>query len=74
MIRGEPFGDYASGFLLNDATWSGEGPLFVRYVEGEDRRRLLAAFPGRRLWIVDGASRAGGAPRLVAGPEAGGGG
>ena len=68
LIRGDRFSDYAAGFALNPPTWSGEGTLFLRHVEGDDLERLRRAYPGRRTWFVEGASRAGGVPRLIGGP------
>jgi 4-amino-4-deoxy-L-arabinose transferase-like glycosyltransferase len=68
LIRGDVFSDFSPGLILNPPGFEGPGPLYFRWVGGEDLSVLRNRFPDRRVWVVDGASLAGGQPRVVSGP------
>lgn len=68
LIRGDVFSDYSPGLILNPPGLDGSGPLYFRWVDGEDLAALRDRFPGRRLWIVDGPSITGGRPSVASGP------
>jgi 4-amino-4-deoxy-L-arabinose transferase-like glycosyltransferase len=68
LIQGEVFSDHSAGLILNPPALEGPGPLYFRWVEGEDLSALRTRFPGRRVWIVQGSSMTGGPPHVVSGP------
>ena len=45
-----------------------ERPVYAGDRGAAERAQLLAAYPGRAVWIVDGPSLTGGAFRVRAGP------
>jgi hypothetical protein len=67
LVRGQRHPDYASAVILNPLDLSAAGPVFA-WDCGGVRAELVAAFPGRRFWRVDGPSVTGDGYRVVAGP------
>jgi len=68
FIRGPRYPDYESASVSNPIDLSSSAPVFVRDVSPSVRQELIEAFGDRRVWVVDGPSRANGEYRLVAGP------
>lgn len=69
LVRGHRHPDYASAAVYNPIDLHEEGvPVFAWDRGPESRTRLVAAYPARRFWIVDGPSLTGGGYRVVAGP------
>jgi len=72
LIRGRKFPDYASAAVLNPLDLQAAQPVYAHDAGPETRRRLVAAFPDRPVWIVDGPERTDGGYSIVAGPLAAG--
>jgi len=68
LIRGEEHPDYQSAWIYNPLNFEGDAPIYAHDKNAEIRGRLLNAYPDRKIWIVDGPTRAGGVYRIVEGP------
>jgi len=68
LIRGRRHPDWASAVVYNPLRTDGPAPLMAWDRGDSTRAKLLAQFPGRPVWLVDGPSLTGGAYRVVAGP------
>ncbi len=68
LIRGREFPDYASAAMLNPIDLDAPQPVYAHDASPVARRDLVAAFPDRPVWIVDGPERTGGGYAIVAGP------
>lgn len=71
LVRGDRHPDYASAVVYNPVDSGGDAPLFAWDRSGTLRRALVAAYPDRRFWLVDGPTVSGDGYRVVAGPLTG---
>jgi hypothetical protein len=65
FVRGARHPDYASAAIYNPIDLSADVPIFVWDRGPEIARRVLEAFPGRTIHILDGPTRTGGGFRVV---------
>jgi hypothetical protein len=68
VIRGREMPDYAGAAAFNPLDVRAGGPVYVRAPDPETAQALVAAYPDRPIWVVDGPSRTGEGYRVVAGP------
>lgn len=69
LIRGEfEQADYRSGWIYNPVNFEGDVPLYAWDKSPEIRRELMAAYPEREVWVVEGPTLSKGAYRIVCGP------
>ena len=68
LIRGNRHPDFASAAVYNPVDPGGELPVYAWDRGGDIRRRLVAAYPGRRFWIVNGPTLTGRGYEVAAGP------
>ena len=68
LVRGSRHPDYASAATYNPIDLHAAAPLYAWDATPQIRADLLAAYPDRPVWIVDGPTLTGGAYRVVAGP------
>ncbi len=68
LVRGERFPDYASAIVQNPINLHGSQTIYAWDPSDAVRAETLRAFPGRRVWIVDGPTRTGSGYRVVQGP------
>jgi hypothetical protein len=54
--------------VYNPIDLRAEAPIFAWDRDGETRRRLLTAYPGRPVWLVNGPSVTGRGFEVAAGP------
>jgi len=71
LVRGRRHPDYASAAVYNPLDLSGPDPIFAWDRGPEVRSRLVAAFPGRSFYIVDGPTLTGRGYEVTAGPLTG---
>ncbi len=71
LVRGNRHPDYASAVVYNPMTFDSPAPLFVWDRGDSVRTSLVAAYPGRQFWVVDGPTITGDGYRIVAGPLSG---
>lgn len=68
FVRGNRHPDYASAVVLNPIDFSSRDTVYAWDRSAEVRDAVLAAFPGRRVWLVDGPSITRNGYRVAAGP------
>ncbi|HEX9562510.1 MAG TPA: glycosyltransferase family 39 protein [Gemmatimonadaceae bacterium] len=68
LVRGRRHPDYASAAIYNPIDLRADAPLYAWDAAPDIRTRLLAAYPDRSVWILDGPSLTGGGYRVAAGP------
>jgi hypothetical protein len=68
LVRGERHPDYASAAIYNPLDLTARKPLFAWDRNAEARKQVLAAYPDRRIWLVDGPSITKRGFAVVAGP------
>jgi len=68
LVRGKRFQDYMSAAVYNDAVLQEGTTIFAWDRDADVRERLLAAFPQRSVWLVDGPTVTGTGFRLAGGP------
>jgi len=68
LIRGLRFPDYMSAAVYNVPLLRDESNIFAWDRSLEIRRQVLAAFPGKRVWLVDGPSVTQQGYKIVKGP------
>jgi 4-amino-4-deoxy-L-arabinose transferase-like glycosyltransferase len=68
LIRGNRHPDFASAAVYNPVDLGRELPVYAWDRGGDIRRRLVAAYPGRRFWIVNGPTLTGRGYQVAAGP------
>lgn len=71
LIRGNRHPDYASAVVYNPLTVDSPAPLFAWDRSAATRAALVAAYPARTFWVVDGPSITGDGYKVVAGPLTG---
>jgi 4-amino-4-deoxy-L-arabinose transferase-like glycosyltransferase len=69
LVRGEAMPDYASAAVYNPVDMYARAPIYARLVGPETRAQLVAAYPGRPIWVVDGPSITGAGYSVVEGPR-----
>jgi hypothetical protein len=68
LIRGERHPDYASAGAYNPIDLQGPGPIYAWDRDPAVRAQVLAAFPDRPVWVIDGPRRTSAGYVVVAGP------
>ncbi len=68
LVRGRRHPDYASAAALNPVDPRADAPVFAWDRDPEVRRRVVEAYPDRRVFLVDGPTVTGDGYRLIAGP------
>ena len=68
LVRGREMPDYASAAIYNPVDFTADAPIYAFDKSADLRARLLAAFPDRPIWVVEGPSLSGSGFRVVAGP------
>jgi len=68
LVRGARHPDYASAAVYNPLELSGHAPVFAWDRDPATRQALLAAFPDRPVWILNGPTVTGTGYQLSAGP------
>jgi 4-amino-4-deoxy-L-arabinose transferase-like glycosyltransferase len=70
LLRGESFPDYASTIVYNPLDLASNQPIYAWERDDSVVRELMAAYPNRPVWIVDGPTRTHSGYRVIAGPLA----
>ncbi len=71
LIRGAAsHPDFAAAAIYNPLDWHAPQPIYAWDRSPAARAGLLAAYPDRPVWLVDGPSITGGSYRVAAGPLA----
>lgn len=68
LIRGERFPDYASAAVYNPVDLTSDTPIYAWDRDPETRERVLAAFPDRPVWIINGPTITGRGYEIAADP------
>jgi hypothetical protein len=68
LIRGESPADYASAAIYNPLDFQEAEPIYAWDRGAEVRAQVLAAYPDRKVWLVDGPSITKQGYKVVAGP------
>lgn len=68
LINGDRHPDYASAVHYNPLDLRADAPVYAWDRDAEVRRRVLAAFPDRPVWKVDGPCITGRSYSIAAGP------
>jgi hypothetical protein len=68
LVQGDSFPDYASAWVYNPLDPYAEAPVYARDQDPEIRAQVLAAYPERSVWIVNGPSKTGGAFKVAGEP------
>jgi hypothetical protein len=68
LITGQRHPDYHAVSMLNPIEPTAPGPWFAWDGRSGTKARLEAAYPGRRLWVIEGPSKTGGGYRVVERP------
>jgi hypothetical protein len=70
LIRGKAHPDYASAFAYNPVDFHAHLPIYAWDRSSDVRAKLIAAYPDRPVWIVNGPSITGNGYKVIAGPLA----
>jgi len=70
FIRSADREDYQSAFSLNPSTLSGSGTIYLWDRNPGARGAIVAAFPGRTIWVVERGTTPGDTLAVTAGPLA----
>ncbi len=68
LVRGNRHPDYASAAIYNPLDLQADAPIYVWDTTPEVRSRVLAAYPDRPVWVVNGTTITHGRFQVVAGP------
>ena len=68
LVRGNAQPDYASAFPYNPTNFSADVPIYAWDRGPELQAKLVAAYPNRPVWIVNGPSITGNGYKVIAGP------
>jgi len=68
LIQGEGHPDYVSAAVYNPLDLQADAPIYAWDRSPEVRQQVLAAYPDRPVWLVDGPAVTGGKFRVTAGP------
>ncbi|MEQ1857767.1 MAG: glycosyltransferase family 39 protein, partial [Longimicrobiales bacterium] len=72
FIRGDRHPDYASAAFYNPLDWNADAPIYAWDRSPSARREVLAAYPDRAIWFVEGPTVTGSGYRVAEGPFAAG--
>jgi hypothetical protein len=70
LVRGSQHPDFDSAMVYNPLDLHAEAPIYAWDRDPETRRKLLLAYAGRPVWLVNGPSITGRGFEVVAGPLA----
>ncbi len=68
LVRGDQDPDYASAIVYNPLDLQAPLPIYVWDRDASTRAQILAAYPNRPVWLVDGPTVTGRGFVVVAGP------
>jgi predicted secreted protein len=68
LVRGNRHPDYSSAAIYNPLDLRADAPIYVWDTTREVRSRVLAEYPGRPVWVVNGTTITHGRFEVVAGP------
>lgn len=68
LVRGDWHPDYMSAWVYNPLDWDSAGPVYAWDRNEAVRAKVLAAYPNRPVWILDGPSRTGDGFKVVGVP------
>lgn len=68
LIRGDRHPDFASAGAYNPLDLRGGGPIYAWDRDPDVRAEVLAAYPEKPVWVLDGPTRTQGGYAVVAGP------
>lgn len=68
LVRGDRFPDYASAAVHNPIDLSGPSTIYAWDRDESVRAAAIGAYPGRRIWLVEGPSLTGAGYRVTEGP------
>jgi 4-amino-4-deoxy-L-arabinose transferase-like glycosyltransferase len=68
LVRGRRHPDYHSAAIYNPLDWDADATIYAWDSSPETRRAVLAAYPDRDVWVVEGPSSTGHGYRVVEGP------
>ena len=68
LVRGNSHPDYASAAIYNPLDWHADATIFAWNRSPEVARQILAAYPDREVWLVNGPSVTGADYQVAAGP------
>lgn len=68
LVRGEARPDYASAAIYNPVDLQEEAPIYAWERDENLRSRVLAAYPDRQVWVVEGPSVTQAGYQVVSGP------
>jgi hypothetical protein len=68
LVRGDRHPDYASVFTYNPLDLRSDGPIYAWDKDPAVRQQVVAAYPDRPVWFVDGPCITGRGYELVSGP------
>ncbi|MEO7041285.1 MAG: glycosyltransferase family 39 protein [Gemmatimonadaceae bacterium] len=68
LVRGNRHPDYASAAIYNPLDLHADAPIYAWDRDASTRAAVLAAYPDRKVWIVDGPTVTGSGYRVVRGP------
>lgn len=68
LVRGNRHPDFASAGAYNAIGLQGDGPIYAWDQSAAVRAEILAAFPDRPVWVLDGPTRTSAGYEVVAGP------
>jgi len=69
LVRGDWHPDYMSAWVYNSLDWNAAGgPVYAWDRSDEVRAKVLAAYPDRPVWVLEGPTRTGAGFKLVGVP------
>lgn len=68
LVRGNRHPDYASAAIYNPLDLHADAPIYAWDRDAPTRAAVLAAYPDRKVWIVDGPTVTGAGYRVIRGP------
>ena len=68
LVRGNQDPDYQGALVLNPLDLTGPGPIYAWDRSLEVRAELLAAYPDRPVWVIDGPTLTGAGWTVLTGP------
>jgi hypothetical protein len=68
LVRGDRFPDYMSAAIYNPLDLQATVPVYVWDRNPEVRAKVLAVYPDRPVWVLDGPTRTHEGYRIAAGP------
>jgi len=68
LISGKDHPDFNSAIVYTAVDPYGDRPVIALDKNMEIRQKLLAAYPGRNVWLIDGPTLTGAGYRVTAGP------